>query len=281
MVQYVRELEDTLDASIGFAAVHVESGARASYNGSQRYPMRSVYKLPIAIAVFRLVDEGRLRLDSMVTVSPADFAPMYSPLRTGAKGRAVTVSIDSLVMLMVAESDNTASDVLLQLAGGPEAVSASLRAWGATGVRVDRFERELATSRDSAADPRDTATPDAMADLLVAVHNGRGLSRTSHPRLLEMMRASRTGPNRIRGLLPAGTTVAHKTGTHAPMTNDVGLITLPGDAGHVAVVVFVRGTAGTTADRELAIAEIARAVYDVFAQRETSRSGPTSAEARP
>lgn len=243
--------------------------------------MRSVYKLPIAIAVFRLVDEGRLRLDSMVTVTPADFAPMYSPLRAAAKGRPVTVTVDSLVMLMVAQSDNTASDVLLQLAGGPEAVTAGLRAWGATDVRVDRFERELATSRDSAADARDTATPDAMADLLVAVHNGKGLSRASHQRLLEMMRASRTGPNRIRALLPAGAIVAHKTGTHAPMTNDVGIITLPGSAGHAAVVVLVRGTAGTLAERERAIAEIARAVYDVFAQRDPSRARATSAESRP
>lgn len=271
----VRELEDTLGASIGFAALHVESGARASHNGTERYPMRSVYKLPIAVAAFRLVDEGRLRLDSIVTVTPADFAPLYSPLRDRARGRAVSVTVDSLLMLMIADSDNTASDVLLRLAGGPDAVTRHLRAWGATEVRVDRSERELATARDSDADPRDTATPDAMADLLVAVHSGRGLSRASHQRLLEMMRQTRTGPNRIRALLPPGTTVAHKTGTGTPMTNDAGLITLPDGAGHVAVVVFVRGSGGSPAERERAIAEIARAVYDVFTRRGTAPAGAT------
>jgi len=105
VVQKVRELEDALDASIGFAAVHVESGARASHNGTERYPMRSVYKLPIAVTVFRLIDAGRLRLDSLVTVTPADFAPLHSPLRDKAGGRGLTVTVDSLLVLMIADSD--------------------------------------------------------------------------------------------------------------------------------------------------------------------------------
>lgn len=231
--------------------------------------MRSVYKLPIAISTLRRVDAGQLRLDSLVTVTAADFAPNHSPLRDGAAGKPISVSVDSLLMLMIAESDNTASDVLLRLAGGPGAVTRDVNALGVSEIRVDRTERELASARDSEADPRDTGTPDAMADLLVAIQTGQGLSAGSHRRLLQAMQQTRTGPNRIRALLPAGTPVAHKTGTGTPMTNDAGLITLPEGAGHVAIVVFVRSTAGSAASRERVIAEIARAVYDYFSS--TSR----------
>jgi len=202
--------------------------------------MRSVYKLPIAVSVFRRVDAGALRLDSAVVVTPADYAPNRSPLRDAARGQPVSVTIDSLLMLMVAESDNTASDILLRLAGGAGAVTRDIAALGIRNVRVDRSERVLATAPYSEDDERDTATPDAMADLLVAVHKGRGLSAESRRRLHAIMQQSRTGPNRIRALLPPGTVVAHKTGTGRPMTNDAGLVTLPSGAGHVAIVVFVR-----------------------------------------
>lgn len=269
MQRRIEELAGTIEGSVGFAAVHLPSGARLSHNGTVRYPLRSVYKLPIAVSTFRRADAGELRLDSLITVTLADFAPNHSPLRDAAAGKPVSVSVDSLLALMVAESDNTASDVLLRLAGGPAAVTRDMRTLGVNAVRVDRTERELASARDSDADPRDTGTPDAVADLLVAVHNGRGLSPGSHRRLLQIMERASTGPNRIRALLPPGTRVAHKTGTGAPMTNDAGLVTLPDGAGHAAIVVFVRSTAQPSASRERVIADLARAVYDYF--RSTSR----------
>ena len=228
--------------------------------------MRSVYKLPIALSVLRAVETGRLRLDSVITVTPAEFAPNHSPLRESARGQSVSVTVDSLLMLMIADSDNTASDVLLRLAGGPGHVMLDLDAIGVGGVRVDRYERELLSARDREDDPRDTATPQAMVSLLTLIHNARTLRPANHQRLLAIMRQTRTGPARIRGLLPPGTEVAHKTGTGAPMTNDAGVITLPGNAGHVAVVVFVRSGSATNAEKEHVIAEIAKTVYDFFVQ---------------
>lgn len=225
--------------------------------------MRSVYKLPIALAILRRADLGELRRDSVITVTLADFVPnLHSPLRERAQGRPVSVTVDSLLMLTIAQSDNTASDVLLSLAGGGAAVTRNLRALGIADIRVDRSERELSQSTDSDSELRDKATPEAMADLLVAVHKGKGLSRASHDRLLDMMRKTATGPNRIRALLPPGTQVAHKTGTGRPMTNDAGLVTLP-NGEHVAIVVFVRSSA-SIAESERVIARIARTVYDFF-----------------
>jgi beta-lactamase class A len=114
-------------------------------------------------------------------------------------------------------------------------------------------------------DPRDTSTPDAMVDLLAMIHAGKGLSRSSREYLLNSMEESRSGPRRLKGLLPSGTPVAHKTGTIAAAINDVGIITLPGDAGHVAIAAFVYTFHRTEWRRERTIAEVARLVYDYFA----------------
>lgn len=78
------------------------------------------------------------------------------------------------------------------------------------------------------------------------------------------MRRCRTGEARLRGLLPQGTELAHKTGTIGGTTNDVGIITLPDNAGHVAIAAFVKASEKEVSARERAIAEIARAVHDFF-----------------
>lgn len=159
-------------------------------------------------------------------------------------------------------------------------------------VSPSRFEELAAAISDSAhqaaartfeRDPRDTATPDGMAALLTTVWRGEALSRGSTALLLDIMYRCLTGSARIRGLLPPDTRVAHKTGTlgggpavaGAGTQNDVGIIDLPNGAGHLVVVVLVKGE--DQAERgERAIAQIARAAYDYF----VTSPGPAAAAGR-
>ncbi|HYG81921.1 MAG TPA: serine hydrolase, partial [Pyrinomonadaceae bacterium] len=185
------------------------------------------------------------------------------------------------------------------LAGGPAAVTARLRELGIGEIDINRPEGQLimdhrgvreyppesqwtlamferlsrnitdaeraAAARRFAQDPRDTSSPDAMAGLLVKLHRREVLAEAANvERVLRIMRGTPTGPARLKGLLPAGTAVAHKTGTAGGTTNDVGLITLPDGAGHVAIAVFVKASAKEQPERERAIAEIARTIYDYF-----------------
>lgn len=118
------------------------------------------------------------------------------------------------------------------------------------------------------ADPRDQATPAAMNALLKAIFEGRALSPENTETLLDIMRRSETGANRIRGLLPEETEVAQKTGTltgGGGVINNAGIITLPDDKGHVAITVFVRHRLDEDTDSQArVIAEAARAAYDFF-----------------
>jgi beta-lactamase class A len=258
------------DAVIGVAAIHVETGKRISVRGTQRFPMGSVYKFPIALAVLRRVDTGTLSLGQLVTIEPKDFGPGWSPLRDGANGETLTLSVAELLSHMVSVSDNTASDALLRLIGGPQSVSLRLAELGLGGIRVDRSEKQMAADLAKpggveryARDVRDTASPEAMAELLVAFWKGRdGLTPGSHALLLGFMTASETGPRRLKAGVPADAVVAHKTGTMPGTTNDAGIITSPDGENHIAIVVFTKASKrDKTRDAEDDIAAITRAVY--------------------
>jgi beta-lactamase class A len=260
---------------VGVAAVLVETGERVRLEGGEGFPMQSVFKLPVALQVLHLVDEGRLDLAEQVKLGPSDMRRGHSPLRDRWPG-GITLPVEELLRLMLVESDNTAADALLARAGGPPAVTARLHALGVAGIRVDRSEDELARDlldggtpalQRYLQDPRDTATPDGMADLLVLIARGQELKPATHARLVLWLEQTRTGPRRIRGLLPAGTRVGDRTGTGPDRgginacTNDVGIVTLP-DGRRIAVAVFSKGSPRPLAVRERTIARIARALYD-------------------
>ncbi len=252
---------------VGAAVTVVEGGRIVALHGEQRFPMQSVYKLPIALAVLHRVDRGALRLDRRLRIMPADLPPPphYSPIRDKyPNGAEMTVS--QLLDMMMRVSDNTASDLLLELAGGPERVTAFLRGLGIRDIVVATSEKTMAQN-EQVQQGRNWATPDAMVRLLNGLQRGKGLSASSRRLLLGLMAGCETGPHQIKGLLPVGTVVAHKTGSSGTVdgltraTNDAGLVTLP-DGRHLAVVVFVSDTRAGEATRDAVIAKIARAAWD-------------------
>ncbi len=103
-----------------------------------------------------------------------------------------------------------------------------------------------------------------MALLLQKIWKGEALNEGGTKQLLDIMLRCETGPARLKGMLPPDTPVMHKTGTIGGSANDVGIITLPGDAGHVAIAVFVKESKKEAPDRERVIAHIARTIYDYF-----------------
>jgi beta-lactamase class A len=230
--------------------------------------MQSVYKLPIAMAVLRETESGRLDLKERIRVTKADLAPpeIGSPLRdTHPDGGEFDLA--ELLRAMIVESDGTASDLLLRRVS-PDGVTRFLRDCGIDAIDVATTEREMATGPQ--VQYRNGATPRAAVDLLAALATGRCLGAESRRHLLGWMEESLPGTRRIKGLLPPGTRVAHKTGTSQTAsgltfaTNDVGLATLP-DGRHLALAVFVAESKAPVETREAVIARIARAAWDCFA----------------
>jgi beta-lactamase class A len=281
---------------VGLTAIHIESGRHISLNETTRFPMASSFKVPIAVQILSRVDRNEIRLDQMVTLEPHDLHPGSGTLSNLFKQPGVSLSVRNLMELMLLISDNSATDIVLRLAGGPEAVTTKMRELGINGINVNRSTARLisewlgadlplekdwtpdlfrklyaavpAETRKAAElkfneDPRDTAQPSAMADLLVKIYNKQLHKPETADLLLDIMRRCQTGDARIKGMLPPETVVAHKTGSIGGTVNDVGIITLPDNAGHVVLALFVKQ--GTQSEQsEKAIAQLSRTIYDYF-----------------
>lgn len=299
----IEQLETNLKTGrLGVGVQDLATGQAWFHRGDDRFPMQSVYKVPIALAVLWSVDQERIALHEKVRVRRSDLGPPHSPLAAKFEGDHRDIPLRALIEMAVGESDGTASDVLLRVSGGPKSVTGLLRVLGINGVRVDRAERQLqpdlaglgrfrkewaepgvmmrAVDRLSKArrrralktyldDPRDTATPRGMTSLLARLQSGELLSGTTTQFLLDVMTGTPTGPARLKAGLPEGARLAHKTGTArtvlgtAPATNDVGIVTLP-DGRKLVVVAFLSGAQGSDEDRERILADVARVAVEAM-----------------
>jgi len=262
------QIASTAKGKVGVAALVLETGETVSLNPHDHFPMQSVYKLPIGMAVMKQVDAGKITPDQKVPVTKKDFVRIgqHSPIRDMNPSGA-EISVSDLLRYAISESDGTASDVLMKIAGGAEAVQAYLNDLGIKEMIVLNSEKE--TGQDWQTQYRNWASPEAAVALLRALYERRGLSESSQALLLRYMTESTPGQKRLKGLLPAGTVVAHKTGTSGTQngitaaTNDIGIITLP-NGRHLAIAVFVSDSSADEATREGAIAKVAKAVWDAY-----------------
>jgi beta-lactamase class A len=253
------------------------SALNCDLNPHNHSPMQSVFKFPLAMTVLHLADTGRLlatqhagepisaTLDRSIRFLPEDRIPhAYSPLQDRYPEANVDVPLRELIQLTAGESDNAASQVLLRIAGGPAVVQAYMRSLGIAGFQLQDGEQGL--YRDPTAQYRNWIEPAAAVQLLERLVSYPPLSAAANDFLIQTLTASTTGSNRLRGGLPPGTILAHKTGSSgerdgkAVATNDIGLITLP-DGRHLAIAVLVTDSRANEAAREGVIARIGRAVY--------------------
>jgi len=263
------------DGTVGIAVRDLGTGETLAYNGDTLFPMASTYKVAVAAKILSLLDAGSLSLEEQL---PRLGRPV--PVRT-------------LLEMSLTLSDNDATDALVARAGGPQAVNDWVHAAGIKGLRVDSNTRDLlarakvpgtgfgdeaatdsglsSAKRDArdmpnigfAADPRDTATPRAMDDLLGAIRQGRVLQPQTSALMLSIMERCKTGKARLRAMLPPGTRIAHKTGTLNGLGNDTGIVTLP-DGRMFVITVFVMKDHRGHEMRDRIMAEAARAAYDYF-----------------
>lgn len=263
----VTQIASLAKGRVGVSAMILETGETvAALNPRDHFPMQSVYKLPISMAVMKQVDGGRLKLEQKVAVAKIDFvrAGQHSPIRDGNPNGA-EIAVSELIGFAIVESDGTASDVLMKLAGGPPEVQAYLNDLSVNDLIVLNTEKEI--GQDWQVQYRNFSTPDAAVALLRALHEKRGLSESSQALILKYLVESTPGAKRLKGLLPAGTIVAHKTGTSGSekgitaATNDIGIITLP-NGKHLAIAVFVSDSPADETTREGVIAKIAKLVFD-------------------
>ncbi|CAN5279175.1 PEN family class A beta-lactamase, Bpc-type [soil metagenome] len=214
------DLETTNGGRIGLSATDMN---RVSWRGDERFNYCSTFKLFLAAAMIERVEHEQEKLDRAVPVTVADRVP-NAPVGEAAIGKSLTIK--DMMQAAVEVSDNICANILLRELGGLDVLRAWYRSAGDMITRVDRTEPMLNVHDGD----KDTTQPNQIAQTLgwmLDTYDPLGF-QSDFADLWSWMINSVPGAARIKGGVPEGWTVAHKTGTGGSgQTNDIGVIYPP------------------------------------------------------
>ena len=236
---------------------------------NKHFPLQSVFKFHIALAVLNEVDKGKLALNQEILIKKTDLlADTWSPLRDEYPKGNVKLPLAKLLSYTVSKSDNNGCDILLRLIGGPKTVENYIHSVGIKGVAIAVNEEEM--RQEWNIQFKNMTTPEAAAKLLKAFNNRKFLSQKSYDFLWKIMVETSTGTDRIKGGLPVGTIVGHKTGTSdtnkqgvTAAINDIGIVKLP-NGKYFTISVFVSNTKENAKTNAKIIADISKLSWAYF-----------------
>jgi beta-lactamase class A len=267
--QQIRDIAAGAHGKVSVACSLPGTSLNCDLDPTAHAPMQSVFKMPLVMTILHQVEAGRFTLDEPIPFRTSDLIlpKPYSPLQDKYPQAGVDVPLRDLMQMTVTLSDNTAADILLRLAGGPDAVENYIRSLGITGFHLEDDERALHREHD--LQYRNWFEPQGAVQLLRRINDRSPLTAEHTALLLEWM-SSPSG--RLDANLPSGIKVFHKSGSSdvdngvAAATNDIGLIALP-DGRRLAIAVFVTDATAESATRLQVIARIGRAAYDTAIQK--------------
>lgn len=260
------------NATWGIYVKCLETGEEIALDAEREMDTMSTIKIPLMVEAFEQIKAGRFRLADPYTLQKDDVLPGTGILRSLDPGAVITVK--DLITLMIIVSDNTATDVLYRMVGGPEKVTQRMQALGLKSTRANATARAwfealgAAPSRDefhrAGKNPYGLSTPREMGVLLERMERGTLVDKPSSELMLQILRGQlyRT---RIPRFL-AGWAVPHKTGDFLPyIADDVGVLESP--ERKVVLSVFTANHYGSGEALEEAIGRVAEQVAAYFAYR--------------
>jgi beta-lactamase class A len=251
------KLEQALAGRLSVFAIDTANGDRLSYRADEYFPMCSTFKVLLASAILKRSTQIDGLMQQRIKYQQSDLVT-YSPITERSVKDGMTVS--ALCAAAIQYSDNTASNLLMKILGGPGAVTTFARSIGDRQFRLDRWETALNSSIPG--DRRDTTTPNAMAGSIQRLAFGDALEPRLQLQLRVWLQGNTTGAARIRAGVPADWQVGDKTGTGDYGTaNDIGLLWPPRRA-PIVVAIYTTQAAKDAKARSDAIASAARIVVD-------------------
>jgi beta-lactamase class A len=262
----------SVGATWGVYAKSLERNEEIAIDADRQMDTMSVIKIPLMAEVFQQVKDGTIALDSRYTVTKEDLLPGTGVLRSLDPGAVVTVR--DLVTLMIIVSDNTATDIMYRMVGGPEAVNRRMQALGLVKTSAPAPARawfEALGAAPSAEQfhrdgkhPFGLSTPREIGKLLEMMERGMLVDKGSSDQMLQIMRGQ-LYRSRIPRFL-SGYRIPHKTGDFLPyIGNDVGAIESPGQT--VVLSVFTAGHFGSGDTLEEAVGRVAKEIAAYFTYR--------------
>jgi beta-lactamase class A len=255
--QGLAALEARDGGRLGVAVLDSGGGQRLAYRGDERFPMCSTFKFLAAAAILAQVDAGKERLDRRMAYSQGDLLE-YAPV-TKAHVAEGSMTLEALCAAAIEMSDNTAANLLMQVLGGPAAITAFCRSLGDEKTRLDRIEPFL--NEAMPGDERDTTTPAAMLGCMDKLLLGDALTPASLAYLERWMIDAKPGAKRLPASVPPGARIGHKTGTGERGTSNDIAIVWPAGRKPVLIAAYLTGSPGKFDAREATLAEAGRIVF--------------------
>jgi len=237
----------------GVFLVDLDTGAYLDWQSSATFASASTIKVPILVAFFQDVDDGKIRLDEPLTMQPEMIAAGSGDLQYKQAGTQYTAL--EVATKMITISDNTATNMIITRLGGAAALNARFRSWGLSATSINSPLPDV--------EGTNTTSPKDLGSLMSLVNQGKLVSLRSRDRLLDIMQRTQTNSLLPQGL-GAGAIIAHKTGNIGSLLADVGLVDMPTGKRYLVAVMVKRPHNDATAE-EL-IRQISRTVYDYFNQ---------------
>jgi beta-lactamase class A len=261
LTETINRIEQDLGARVGLVIHDSGSDWSVSHRAEERFLMASTFKTMLCGAVLHRVDEGDLDLEERIAIEAAEVLE-YAPVTETMVGE--TMSVGALCHAALDMSDNTATNLLIDRIGGPQAVTAFLREIGDPVSRLDRREPEVNTF--APGDPRDTTTPEAMVSTMETLLTGDALTPQSRAQLVDWMSEGGVTGALIRASTPAGWHVADRSGSGGFNRNIVAMVTPP-DREPYFIAIFLSDADADFNTRNGAVIELSEAVMQVVTSR--------------
>lgn len=202
-----------------------QNGNYADINADEIFPTASIIKLPVLAELFRALERKDLKLDDVMSLTE-----YYRTEGSGSlqfKAQNSTYSIDTLARMMITESDNSATNMLVAKLGSMTSINSAIRKWGLKHTYIQTWLPDLQGTNHSTG--RD------MATILYNIDNPKFLSNESRERIFDYM--GHVHNNRlIASGLPAGVEFLHKTGDIGKMLGDAGIVYAPNGKRYIVVI---------------------------------------------
>jgi beta-lactamase class A len=263
----------SVNATWGIYVKSLQTGETIAIDADRQMETMSTIKIPLMIEAFEQIKAGKFKLTDKYTFAQADSQPGTGTIQHLDPGAVMTVK--DLITMMIIVSDNTATEVLYRMVGGPEAVNKRMDTMGLKTTRAMNVPSKWFPALRSAPtteqfyregkSPFGFSTAREMGTLLEMMERGTLVDKASSDLMLQIMRGQL-----YRTRIPryvTGYAIPHKTGDFLPYVgDDVGALEAPGRT--IVLTVFTGNHFGSGEALENAIGLVARDVADYFAYRQ-------------
>jgi len=250
----LRQRSRRFSGNVGYVVKDLRSGEIVESNENGVFPSASLIKLPIMVAAFQAVDEGKISLSKPITLRLQDKRGGSGVLKLAAPGTIFTLR--ELLEYMIIHSDNTAAELIIQQMGF-DYIQTTFRRLGMQDTEIHPEGFHL-SARHVAADNR--TSPRDMAFLLDKIYHRKLVSGDASDQMLDILKHQKLR-DRLPRFIPTGWSIAHKTGLLRRACHDVGIVFSP-DGDYLICVLTSQDA--TYKNAKHFIASLGRITYDYY-----------------